>query len=170
MNTDKKILMVSKMLVCLLFVAALLIAAGESARGDSVVPENKVPRRVESKAVQLTHELEKQGFEVIRGYFKLWTIEDCEYTYGRWRNITATIRLPYVIDTTSVAGRFGPGLAISLGIAESCHDIYRFDPREAIVILRLLHSRVLISQAIRFSRKEFLTQMINIPISRTTIC
>lgn len=63
-----------KILVCLLFVTALLIAAGETARGDSVMPENIVPRRVESKAVQLMHELEKQGFEVSRGYFKLWTV------------------------------------------------------------------------------------------------
>ena len=37
-------------------------------------------KRVESKAVQLMYEIEKQGFEVKRGYFKLWTIEDCEYT------------------------------------------------------------------------------------------
>jgi len=37
-------------------------------------------KRVESKAVQLMYEIEKQGVEVKRGYFELWTIEDCEYT------------------------------------------------------------------------------------------
>ncbi len=144
MNAHKKILIVSKMLVCLLFVTALLIAPGVSARGDSVVPENKVPRRVESKAVQLTHELEKQGFEVRRGYFKLWTIEECEYTYEKmglcYGNNPAS---PYAITTLPpwpgegegvdpyYRNLFGPS-------QEGYYDIYRFDPREAIVILGLL--------------------------------
>jgi hypothetical protein len=131
-----------KMQVCLLFVAALLIAAGESARGDSVMGENVVPRRVESKAVQLMHELEKQGFEVSRGYFKLWTIEECEYTYEKiglcYGNNPAA---PYVITTLPpwqeefvdpvMSNLWGPS-------QEGYHDNYRFDPREAIVILGLL--------------------------------
>lgn len=144
MNTHKKILIVFKVLVCLLFVAALPITAGEFARGDSVVPENKVPRRVESKAVQLMHELEKQGFEVRRGYFKLWTIEDCEYTYDKmglcYGNNPAS---PYAITTLPpwpgegegvdpyYRNLFGPS-------QEGYYDLYRFDPREAIVILGLL--------------------------------
>lgn len=144
MNAHKKILMVSKMLVCLLFVAALLIAAGKSARGDSVVPENKVPRRVESKAVQLTHELEKQGFEVIRGYFKLWTIEDCEYTYEKmgqcYGNNPAS---PYAITTLPPWPGEGEGVDpyyrnLFGASQEGYYDLYRFDPREAIVILGLL--------------------------------
>lgn len=142
MNAHKKILIVSKILVCLLSAFTLLFAAGVSARGDSVMPENKVPRRVESKAVQLMHELEKQGFEVSRGYFKLWTIEECEYTdekmglcYGN--NAAA----PYVITTLPpwpeefvdpvYSNLWGPS-------QEGYHDIYRFDPREVIVILGLL--------------------------------
>jgi hypothetical protein len=61
----------------------LLFAAEEAARGDSIMRENKVPGRVESKARRLMHDLKKQGFEVSRGYFKLWRAEDCQYTFDR---------------------------------------------------------------------------------------
>ena len=130
-----------KIQVCVLFVTALLSAAGEYARG-SVLPEKMVDHKVEGKAVQLMHELEKQGFEVSRGYFKLWTIDECEYTsqimgtcYGN--NPAA----PYVISTLPPwPGEFvDPDKSNLWGPSqEGYHDIYRFDPREAIVILGLL--------------------------------
>jgi len=130
-----------KILVCLLFITALLFAAGVSARG-SVLPEGKVDHKVESKTVQLMHELQKQGFEVSRGYFKLWTIDDCDYTadimgvcYGN--NAAA----PYVITTLPPwPGEFVDPVTSNLWgpSREGYYDIYRFDPREAIVILGLL--------------------------------
>lgn len=142
MNTHKKILVVSKILVCLLSVTTLLLAAGVSARGASVLPANKVAHRVESEAVQLIHELEKQGFEVIRGYFKLWTIEDCEYTYDKmglcYGNNPAS---PYAITTLPPwpGESVDPDYSNLWGPSQvGYHDIYRFDPREAIVILGLL--------------------------------
>lgn len=129
------------MLFCLLFNAALLVAAGEHAKG-SVLPETKVDHRVESKAAQLTNELEKQGFEVMRGYFKLWTIKECDYTanimgvcYGN--NPAA----PYVITTVRAwPGEFVDPVTSNLWgpSEEGYQDSYRFDPREAIVILGLL--------------------------------
>jgi hypothetical protein len=150
-----------KSLVCLLFVAALLMTAGEYARG-SVLPENKVDQRVESKAVLLIQELQKQGFEVKRGYFKLWTIEDCDYT----ANIMGTCygnnpAAPYVITTLPpwpeeavdpvMSNIWGPS-------EEGYHDIYRFDPREAIVILGLLPppGSYFSEQTWLFTRKEAL--------------
>lgn len=44
---------------------------------------NKVPGPVENTAQQLTHKLQQQGFEVNRGYFKLWTVDACPYTFDR---------------------------------------------------------------------------------------
>lgn len=72
-----------KVPVCLLFVAALLFAAPTSARVYSVISKNKVTVRVQSKARLLMQALENQGFEVSRGYFKLYTVpDDCAYTYS----------------------------------------------------------------------------------------
>ena len=127
-----------KMLVCLLFVAALLITAGESARAGSIMPENKMTGRVESQARRLMHDLKKQGFEVSRGYFKLWTIDDCAYTVDRmglcYGNNPAA---PYVVFAVPPwpeefvdldSNVWGPS-------HRGYNDVYRLDPREAIVIL-----------------------------------
>jgi hypothetical protein len=125
---------------CLLFVTALLFAGSESsAKSGSAVPENKAPGQIESKAVRLAHELQKQGFEVNRGYVKLWKIEDCQYTFDRiglclGNNPAA----PYIV----VAAPPWPDEA---GIAQirtvwgpsppKYEDVFRFDPREALIIL-----------------------------------
>ena len=126
-----------RILICLLCVTALLFAAGASARGDS--PENKVPWSVESKARRLMHDLRKQGFEVSRGYFKLWTTDDCAYTFDRmglcYGNNPAG---PYVtfavppwpeefVDPAD-SSVWGPSKA-------NYNDVYRLDPREGILIL-----------------------------------
>lgn len=127
-----------KVTVYWLFIAALLFAAGAGAEGG-IMSENKVPGSVESQARRLTHDLKKQGFDVSRGYFKLWTVDDCDYTSEKigscYGNNPAA---PYVIMTLPswpeefvdpVFGNlWGPSKA-------GYHDIYRLDRREAIVIL-----------------------------------
>jgi hypothetical protein len=128
-----------KIPACLLFVASLLFAAAATAGGGNVMSENKVPGQVESKARKLMHDLKKKGFEVSRGYFKLWTIEQCDYTYQKMgmcygNNPAApyvTFSVPpwpeeFVDPVTSTM--WGPSLPGYI-------DVYRFDPREAIVIL-----------------------------------
>jgi hypothetical protein len=125
--------------VCLFFATALLFVAGTSARGDSIMSINKVPGQVESKARRLTHDLEKQGFEVSRGYFKIWPIEQCEYTFQRmglcFGNNPAAPYVTFAVPpwpeefvdpiTSTMWGPSEPGYI----------DVFRFDPREAIVIL-----------------------------------
>lgn len=124
---------------CLLFVTFFLGMGGPLTWGASVMSENKVPGQVESKARRLMHGLKKKGFEVSRGYFKLWAVEDCQYTFDKmgtcYGNNPAA---PYVIATlpawpeefvdpvySNIWGPSHPGY----------HDVYRFDPREAIVII-----------------------------------
>lgn len=128
-----------KAIVHMLFVLTFLAMGEAPAMADSIMSQNKVPGQVENKARQLMHDLEKQGFEVSRGYFKLWTKDDCDYTAERlgkcYGNNPAA---PYVIMTVppwpdefvdkKMGNLFGPSLA-------GYQDIYRFDPREAIVIL-----------------------------------
>lgn len=100
---------------------------------------NKVPGRVESTAQRLTHALQKQGFEVKRGYFKLWESTDCDYTFDRlglcFGNNPAA---PYVAMTvpqwpdeyvdTKINTVWKPS-------PPGYDDLFRLDPREAIVVL-----------------------------------
>jgi len=114
-----------------------IFAAGCSSGG--IGPTNNVPSSVETEAQLLTAELTAQGFEVTRGYFKLWTSDDCAYTFERmgmcYGNNPAA---PYVmfavppwpqefVDpvTSNLWGPSVPGYI----------DVHRFDPREAIIIL-----------------------------------
>jgi len=123
---------------CLLCAAALLLAVGAPARGDSVMSINKVPGQVESKARRLMHDLMKQGFEVSRGYFKLWSIEDCQYTIDKmglcFGNNPAAPYITFAVPpwpgefVDSKSNLWGPSVPGYI-------DVYRFDPREAIVIL-----------------------------------
>lgn len=130
-----------RMRVGLLVAAAVSVCPWSSsyAAGDPLAAANKVPGQVESKALRLTHELGSQGLEVSRGYFKLWTIDDCEYTALRmglcFGNNPAA---PYVITTLPAwPDEFvDPWLSNLWGPSrKGFHDVYRFDPREAIVVL-----------------------------------
>jgi hypothetical protein len=101
--------------------------------------ENKVPGQVESKARRLMHELKEEGFEVTRGYFKVWPVELCDYTFERmglcYGNNPAAPYITFAVPpwpeefvdpvTSTVWGPSEPGYI----------DVYRFDPHEAIVIL-----------------------------------
>lgn len=123
----------------LLLIFAFLLTAGASTRGESILSKNKVPGQVESKARRLMHDLKKEGFEVARGYFKVWPIEQCEYTFQRmglcYGNNPAAPYITFAVPpwpeefvdpvTSTVWGPSEPGYI----------DVYRFDPHEAIVIL-----------------------------------
>lgn len=129
-----------QILVCSLLIFTCFFSMGEPvAFGGSITPD--VPGQVENKARHLAQVLKKQGFEVTSGYAKLYTIEDCTYTFEKmglcYGNNPAA---PYVtfavkpwpgeyVDTTS--NLWGPS-------RNGYIDIYRLDPREAIVILGLL--------------------------------
>ncbi len=99
---------------------------------------NKVPGPVENTAQQLTHKLQQQGFEVNRGYFKLWTVDACPYTFDRvglcFGNNPAA---PYVtFSVPSWPGEFVDRISSVWGPSQpGYNDVFRLDPREAIIIL-----------------------------------
>lgn len=108
----------------------------------NVVRENKVPGTIESTARRLMNRLSQQGYEVARGYFKLYTIDDCDLSYEVMHtcygnNPAAPYVLPVVpswpnewVDSAT-EGAFG-------ATAEGYRASYRLDPREAIVILGMM--------------------------------
>ncbi|HJV64314.1 MAG TPA: hypothetical protein VJ550_01130 [Geomonas sp.] len=128
-------------LACLLLAFTVFFSLGEPpALGGSTVPN--VPGQVESQARHLTQDLKKQGYEVTQGYFKLYTIDDCNYTFERmgmcYGNNPAAPYVTFAVkpwpeefvdpQSSNLWGPSHPGYI----------DIYRLDPREAIIILGLL--------------------------------
>lgn len=121
----------------------MLVASGAAPRSAGrVEPKNKVPGRVESAAHRLRNALEKQGYEVAPGYFKLYTQDDCPYTYDVLRSCLGNNpAAPYVLPIVpawpdewvdpAAANMAGP-------TAEGYNVCYRLDPGEAIVILGLM--------------------------------
>ena len=139
MKGDAEMMKYSKIPVCLLFIVILLYAFAASAGGSKVMSENKVPGQVESKARRIMHDLRKAGFEVSRGYFKVWSPDDCAHTISLLGSCLANNpAAPYIASVVppwpeefvdpADSSVWGPSI-------EGYNDVYRFDPREAIVIL-----------------------------------
>jgi hypothetical protein len=125
---------------CLLCVVAVsLIWRAVPASGGSVLPQSKVPGCVESKARRLMHELKKDGYEVSRGYFRLYTLDDCPYSWATMGTCYGNnAAAPYVSPVVPHwPGEFvDPATELAFGpTAEGYHHSFRLDPREAIVIL-----------------------------------
>ena len=80
--------------VCLLSLFCLLVVSGvPHASGDSVLPENRVPGSIESTARRLANNLTHDGYQLARGYFKLYTKDDCAASYAAVGHASATIPL-----------------------------------------------------------------------------
>ena len=135
-----------KVLVGLQVAVALFLVLGTTpVFGDSTTPENRVPGRVDSTARRLANDLEQQGFEVTRGYFKLYTNNDCRMSYDvlgscLGNNPAAPYVLPLVPPWPDE--RVDPALIGALGkTAKGYGGSFRFAQREAIVILGVMPPR-----------------------------
>ena len=129
-----------KILVCLQLIVLLLMVGGTApASADSAMPENKVPGWVESTARRLANGLKQRGYEVARGYFKLYTQDDCPYSYEVLKSCLGNNpAAPYVVPLVPAWPDewVDPGTADLIGpTIEGYNASYRLDPREAIVIL-----------------------------------
>lgn len=99
---------------------------------------DRVPGRVESTAQRLTHSLEKQGYDVLRGYFKLMTNGDCDLSnqvmHSCYGNNPAA---PYVIPIVPPWHDewVDPATTGALGkTADGDNATCRLNPREALFI------------------------------------
>lgn len=70
-----------RLLAMLIAIVLLCPTLAAPASADSPLPENKVPGWVESTARRLANGFKQQGYEVARGYFKLYTQDDCPFSY-----------------------------------------------------------------------------------------
>ncbi len=129
-----------KISLCLqLVVVILLILSTVPVSADSPIPKNKVPGDVESTSRRLMNDFKKGGYEVARGYFKLYTQSDCPDTYQVLGSCLGNNpAAPYVIPIVPAWPDewVDPGTVGALGpTAEGYNASYRLDSHEAIVIL-----------------------------------
>jgi hypothetical protein len=110
-----------------------------SAECGAASKDNHMPDSVERHAQRLIDGLTANGFEVTRGYFRLYTQEDCEYSYEVmgtcYGNNPAA---PYVMFAVQPWPEefVDPATENAAGLTwEGYSSTFRFDPREAIVIL-----------------------------------
>lgn len=126
----------SIVLILLLNNAAIVV------KSESAFPENKVPGSVESVARRLTNNLKKDGYEVERGYFKLYTEEDCPTSFAQMKNCFGNNpAAPYVMFSVPnwPEEYIDPATDEAFGLnLDGYSTSYRLDPREAIVILGVL--------------------------------
>ena len=131
----------TRIILVFLHLALLLVMVGGVVPASAVspMPENKVPGWVESKARRVANDLRQQGFEVSRGYFKLYTQEDCPASYEVLKSCLGNNpAAPYVLPVVpawpdewvdpATAGMVGPTVP-------GYNASYRLDPREALVIV-----------------------------------
>jgi len=122
--------------------ALLAMAAGSCGSEKTAAPNpgtNVVPAEIESLAQAVTRDLTGQGYEVARGYFELFTIEDCDYAIRvigtcAGNNPVAPYAIPVVptwgdeyVDPATT-NLFGP-------TAARYSASWRFDPREAVLVI-----------------------------------
>lgn len=130
------------LLSLLIFLALAFQPPAFSASAKSAMSQNLVPGQVESTARRLANGLRQQGYEVSRGYFKLYTQVDCPDSYEVLRTCLGNNpAAPYVIPILPAWPDewLDPGTAGMLGsTVQGYNPSYRLDPREAIVILGVL--------------------------------
>ena len=69
-----------KLLVLCVLLLLVAFFSGVSAATDPLSKANRLPASLEKKVQDFQHALEANGYEVVRGYWDLWTAEDCKYS------------------------------------------------------------------------------------------
>lgn len=120
-------------------VLVLAAAHAASALAQQQPPKNDVPPAIERAVAELTANLKAQGFEVQRGYFKLYSDADCTVSFSVMHTCYGNNpAAPYVLfGVPPWPDEFvDPAAHDQVGvIARGYEGTFRFDPREAIVVL-----------------------------------
>lgn len=141
--------MVNHMINCtivfffLFFASTLFFFSGCSSDSSTSGPSrNNVPPFIEEDAQLLIADLTARGFEVKRGYFKLYTQDDCSYSYETMKSCYGNNpAAPYIMFALPPWPEefVDPATKLAFGEAmEGYNGSFRLDPREAIVIIGLM--------------------------------
>ena len=138
MSTFKKMAMA-------LFAAVIMACFGCTGGGGDpgpAVPRNNIPQSLERIAQVLSQNLERDGFETMRGYFYQFTIADCQYPIAIMGNCFGNNPVaPYINYAVPAWPEefVDPTLVNLFGLTlPGFNSVFRFDPREAVIILAQL--------------------------------
>lgn len=126
------------------FVASLFIDVGYASSDNNDGPwrNNNIPASIELIAQKLIRELSQGGFEVERGYFKLYSEADCAYSYEIMHTCYGNNpAAPYVVPVLPYWPQefVDPATRFAFGPTKEGYGVtYRCDPSEAIIIFGLL--------------------------------
>jgi hypothetical protein len=123
----------------LIFFFLAMFGIAWASNPDSAMKKNNLPASMQRVAQQLIDELTSQGLDVNYGYARLYTADDCEDSYPVMHTCYGNNpAAPYILfdtqywpdeyidsATVNAFGQTPPGYSTT----------FRFDPREAIVIL-----------------------------------
>lgn len=126
----------------LLFVMIFLFLTGGCLSSDGSSQQDNLPDLLENKAQLLISDLAEQGYEVKRGSVKLYTKDDCVYSYQVMETCYGNNpAAPYILPVLpywenefrddSTANAFGP-------TRDGYGNTFRFDGSEAILIFGVL--------------------------------
>ncbi|MFH1875134.1 MAG: hypothetical protein ABH859_08160 [Pseudomonadota bacterium] len=119
-----------------------LFCNGCSSGGGTAVPTNNVPDSIEQQAQLLSIYLKSQGYEVSQGYFKLYTQDDCPYSYALMQSCYGNNpAAPYIEPVfKSWPDEFiDPATSQAFGqTPDGYSSVLRLDPREAIVVFGIM--------------------------------
>ena len=128
-----------KLSIICTFLLLVAFSSGALAKTDPLSKANRLPPSLEEKVQLFKQALEENGYEVARGYWDLWTAEDCKYSlhsvgfcYGN--NPTA----PYVMAFVPAWKDEFVDKSLHHALSQPRRNMYpnyRLGEREALVVL-----------------------------------
>jgi hypothetical protein len=125
-------------LLCSLFLLGVL-SSGISAATDPLSKANRLPTSLEQKVQDFRAALEASGYEAARGYWDLWTVDDCRYalqTIGNCYGNNPTA--PYVLAFLPHWNDEFVDQSLHHALTEGQRNMtpnYRLGEREALVVM-----------------------------------
>jgi hypothetical protein len=122
------------------FFLVLMVATGWSSNCGAK-PKNQadLPSSVEQTTNRVIEALTSRGFEVSRGYFRLYTQDDCTYSFevmeSCYGNNPAAPYVTFAVQSWQPEEFLDPATRNAIGLIEEGYTgTFRFDPKEAILV------------------------------------
>lgn len=129
-------------MLCFAFAAMIAFASAANSENNGSSNDNQLPESLEQKVRNLRTDLEAKGYEVTRGFWDLFTIEDCQFTIAVIGNCLGNNPAsPYVIPAVPLWPDEFVDEHIKDLLGPTPDDTwwtYRLDEREALVVLAQL--------------------------------
>jgi len=120
------------------FLVPLLVVVWSPQTGAAPKNPDHQPATIERNIDLVVNELTRRGFEVTRGYFRLYTMDDCQYSFpvmhSCYGNNPAAPYVTFAVEPWPEEF-IDPATVNAVGLLpEGYTGTFRFDPKEAILV------------------------------------